>query len=86
MPKLGSKIIKIKNGKYKIYGNGLGSFFAKKNSLIDFGNSGTLARLLIGILQQHQEFLKGYRRSFFKKKKYEKINRNHAKIWSSFFT
>ena len=48
--KLGSKIIKTKNGKYKIYGNGLGSFFAKKNSLIDFGNSGTLARLLIGIL------------------------------------
>ena len=48
--KLGSKIIKIKNGKYKIYGNGLGSFFTKKNSLINFGNSGTLARLLIGIL------------------------------------
>ena len=48
--KLGTKIIKIKNGKYKIYGNGLGSFFAKKNSLINFGNSGTLARLLIGIL------------------------------------
>ena len=48
--KLGSKIIKIKNGNYKIYGNGLGSFFAKKNSLINFGNSGTLARLLIGIL------------------------------------
>lgn len=48
--KLGSKIIKIKNGKYKIYGNGLGSFVAKKNSLINFGNSGTLARLLIGIL------------------------------------
>ena len=48
--KLGSKIIKIKNRKYKIYGNGLGSFFAKKSSLINFGNSGTLARLLIGIL------------------------------------
>ena len=28
--KLGSKIIKTNNGKYKIYGNGLGSFFAKK--------------------------------------------------------
>ena len=48
--KLGSKILKIKSGKYKIHGKGLGSFFAKKNSLIDFGNSGTLARLLIGIL------------------------------------
>ena len=53
--KLGSKILKIKSGKYKIHGNGLGSFFAKKNSLIDFGNSGTLARLLIGILSTTPE-------------------------------
>ena len=48
--KLGVKIIKIKKGKYNIYGKGLGSLFSKKNSLINLGNSGTLARLLIGIL------------------------------------
>ena len=29
---------------------GLGSLFAKKNAILNFGNSGTLARLLIGIL------------------------------------
>ena len=33
-----------------IYGKGLGSLTAKKNNEINFGNSGTLARLLIGIL------------------------------------
>tara|TARA_B100000989_G_scaffold297760_1_gene284585 strand:+ start:878 stop:2224 length:1347 start_codon:yes stop_codon:yes gene_type:complete len=48
--KLGIKIERIKPKSYKIYGKGLGSFFAKKNTLLNLGNSGTLARLLIGIL------------------------------------
>ena len=48
--KLGVKIIKISTGNYKIYGKGLGSLTAKKNTQLDLGNSGTLARLLIGIL------------------------------------
>ena len=48
--KLGVKIERIKPKFYKIYGKGLGSFYAKKNTILNFGNSGTLARLLIGIL------------------------------------
>lgn len=48
--KLGAKIIKIKPGQYKIYGKGLGSFLIKKNSELNFGNSGTASRLLIGVL------------------------------------
>ena len=49
LKKLGVKI--KKNSKsYLIYGKGLGSLFAKKNLNLNFGNSGTLARLLIGIL------------------------------------
>ena len=48
--KLGIKIKKKKSGYYEIYGKGLGSLTAKKNASINFGNSGTLARLLIGIL------------------------------------
>ena len=47
---LGVKIKKQKFKKYLIYGNGLGSLIAKKNIKLNFGNSGTLARLLIGIL------------------------------------
>ncbi len=48
--KLGVKIVKSKKGNYKIFGKGLGSFFAKKNTNLNFGNSGTLARLLLALL------------------------------------
>ena len=48
--KLGIKIQRIKPKFYKIYGKGLGAFSTNKNTEINFGNSGTLARLLIGIL------------------------------------
>ena len=47
---LGVKIEKKKSKTYFIYGKGLGSLFIKKSSGLNFGNSGTLARLLIGIL------------------------------------
>ena len=50
LKKLGVKIKKIKQKNYLIYGKGLGSLNIKKNSTLNFGNSGTLARLLIGIL------------------------------------
>ena len=50
MKKLGVKIIKRGKGEYHIYGKGLGSLFANKNAALNCGNSGTLARLLIGIL------------------------------------
>ena len=48
--KLGVKIKKINFKNYIIFGNGLGSLKAKQNTKLNFGNSGTLARLLIGIL------------------------------------
>lgn len=48
--KLGIKIKKDRPKAYKVFGKGLGSFHAKKRLLLNFGNSGTLARLLIGIL------------------------------------
>ena len=47
---LGVKIIKKKRKHYCIYGKGLGSLTASKNLILNFGNSGTLARLLVGIL------------------------------------
>jgi 3-phosphoshikimate 1-carboxyvinyltransferase len=50
LKKLGVKIIKKKSKNYLIYGNGLGSLLAKKNTKLNFGNSGTLARLITGIL------------------------------------
>ena len=50
LKKLGVKIVKKKKKFYEIYGKGLGSLFAKKNQNLNFGNSGTLARTLLGIL------------------------------------
>ena len=50
LKKLGVKIKKKNSRNYLVYGKGLGSLFIKKNSQLNFGNSGTLARLLIGIL------------------------------------
>lgn len=50
LKKLGVKVSKNGPKSYLIYGKGLGSLFAKKNLHLNFGNSGTLARLLIGIL------------------------------------
>ena len=44
--KLNCKIQKIKKGKYKIFGKGLGNYYCKKNTVLDFGNSGTAVRLL----------------------------------------
>ena len=50
LKKLGVKIKRIKNKDYLVYGKGLGSLYCKKNTILNCGNSGTLARLLIGIL------------------------------------
>ena len=48
--KLGTKIVRIKPKQYKVYGKGLGSFYIKKNSELNFANSGTASRLLTGVL------------------------------------
>ena len=53
--KLGVKIERVKVKHYLIYGKGLGSFFANKNAVLDCGNSGTTARLLVGLLSTNPE-------------------------------
>jgi len=50
LKKLNVKIKKIKKKEYSIYGKGLGSLNLKKKVRLNFNNSGTLSRLLIGIL------------------------------------
>ena len=52
---LGVKIKKIKAKHYLVYGKGLGSFYAKKKTVLNCGNSGTTARLLIGLLTTNPE-------------------------------
>ena len=53
--KLGVKIDKVKTKHYLVYGKGLGSLHAKKNVVLDCGNSGTAARLLIGLLSTNPD-------------------------------
>ena len=55
LKKLGVKIIKKKPKHYLIYGKGLGSFYTKKNAVLDCGNSGTTARLLVGLLSTNPD-------------------------------
>ncbi|MDC3062979.1 3-phosphoshikimate 1-carboxyvinyltransferase, partial [Candidatus Pelagibacter sp.] len=47
--KLGIKTV-FKNNEYKIYGKGINGFKYKKNIIIDAKNSGTLGRLILGLL------------------------------------
>ena len=58
--KLGIKINKKKNY-YEILGNGLNSFSFKNNTIINAQNSGTLARLILGVLAKSENsvILKG---------------------------
>ena len=48
--KLKVKILYLGNKTYKIFGRGLGSYLPKNSLKLNFGNSGTLARLITGIL------------------------------------
>ena len=50
LKKLGVKIKRKKDRNYEVFGKGLGSLRLNKNGKLNFGNSGTLARLLTGIL------------------------------------
>tara|TARA_B100001741_G_scaffold251204_1_gene213009 strand:+ start:54 stop:1379 length:1326 start_codon:yes stop_codon:yes gene_type:complete len=52
---------KINNENCKIYGKGLNGFSFKNNTIINAGNSGTLARLIFGLLinSKNQIILKG---------------------------
>jgi 3-phosphoshikimate 1-carboxyvinyltransferase len=55
LKKLGVIIDKVKAKNYLVYGKGLGSFYAKKNTILDCSNSGTTARLICGLLSTNPD-------------------------------
>ena len=57
LKKLGVKIFKKKDI-YFVHGYGLGSYVVKKNLTINCGNSGTLARLIVGLLSSYPNKIK----------------------------
>ena len=71
--KLGIKIVLQKKGTCLVYGNGLNGFFFKKNILIDAGNSGTFARLLLGLLVRSPYEIKLIGDNSLSKRDFERI-------------
>ena len=57
LKQLGIKIKLFKNS-CEIFGNGLNGFTYKKNITLDSGNSGTLGRLIMGLLIHTKEKIK----------------------------
>ena len=57
LKKLGVKIYLFKN-KCEIYGTGINGYKYKKNIVLDAGNSGTLARLIMGLLVHSKNKIK----------------------------
>jgi 3-phosphoshikimate 1-carboxyvinyltransferase len=55
LKKLGVKIDKVKAKHYLVYGKGLGSLYAKKNTVLDCSNSGTTSRLVCGLLSTNPD-------------------------------
>ena len=76
------KLRKKKPGFYYVYGKGLGSLFAKKNLQLDFGNSGTLARLIIGILSSTPDIEVKIKGDKSLNKRSMKINNVNVRVWS----
>ena len=57
LKKLGIKISLRKKDCY-VYGRGLNGFTYKKNIVLDAGNSGTFARLILGLLIKSPHYIK----------------------------
>jgi len=82
---LGVKIVK-KNNIYQIYGNGLNSFKVKKKiTKIYVGNSGTFARLLLGLLSTHPKKFYLYGDQSMNKRDFTRATQPLEKIGAFFY-
>ena len=86
LKKLGIKI-KLKKDKCEIFGNGLNSFsLKKKNIILDAGNSGTLARLLPGLLVHVEQKIKIKGDRSLSKRDFKRITKPLEKFGANFKT
>jgi len=82
---LGVKIIK-KNNIYQVHGNGLNSFKVKKKiTKIYVGNSGTFARLLLGLLSTHTKKFYLYGDQSMNKRDFTRATQPLEKIGAFFY-
>ena len=84
LKQLGVRIIKSK-GEYLVYGNGLNSFHTKKNIKINANNSGTLARLLMGLLSTYDNKFKVVGDRSLNKRPMQRIIKPLEKVGCFFF-
>ena len=85
LKKLGIKII-FKDKLCYVYGNGLNGFDYKKNISIDAGNSGTFARLLLGLLVKSPNAIKLVGDKSLSKRDFRRITAPLQKFGVSFKT
>ena len=80
---LGVEIKKVKN-KYIVHGVGLNGFVAKKNITLDAGNSGTLARLICGLISRFNKRVKLVGDSSLSKRDFSRVIRPLEKFGVNF--
>ena len=80
---LGVEIKKVKN-KYIVHGVGLNGFVAKKNITLDAGNSGTLARLICGLISRFNKRVKLVGDSSLSKRDFSRVIRPLQKFGVNF--
>ncbi len=85
LKKLGVKIKFFKNF-CEINGNGLNSFRYKKNLVLDAGNSGTLGRLLIGLLVHSKKKIKLIGDKSLSKRDFERVTKPLSSFGATFQT
>ena len=85
LKKLGVKIF-LKKKNCLIYGKGLNGFTYKKNIVLDAGNSGTFARLILGLLVKSPHYIKLIGDKSLSKRDFGRVISPLQKIGASFIT
>ena len=83
LKKLGIKI-SLNKKNCSIYGNGLNGFEYKKNIVLDAGNSGTFARLILGLLVKSPYYIKLIGDKSLSKRDFERVIKPLQKVGASF--
>ena len=85
LQKLGVKVTLNKN-KCEIFGKGLNSYNYKKNIILDAGNSGTLARLIMGLLIHSKNKIKIIGDDSLSKRDFLRVTKPLARLGATFQT
>jgi len=84
--KLGIKVkVKVRNNYCEIYGNGVNGFRYKKNLTIDAKNSGTLGRLILGLLIKSPHKIKLIGDKSLSKRDFARVTDPLSKSGANFF-